>query len=84
MAGGLGLYADPYDRSGRLAMDMFISCRLVVDTGMNGLGWSLALGSRFSLPAYHDALLADGMLPMGLVGERVAAWVQAVRRAPVR
>jgi uncharacterized protein (DUF885 family) len=40
VAGELGLYADPYDRYGRLAMDMFISCRLVVDTGMNALGWS--------------------------------------------
>ncbi len=40
VAGELGLYDDPYDRYGRLAMDMFISCRLVVDTGMNGLGWS--------------------------------------------
>jgi uncharacterized protein (DUF885 family) len=40
VAGDLGLYEDPYDRYGRLAMDMFISCRLVVDTGMNGLGWS--------------------------------------------
>ncbi|MBK6459155.1 MAG: DUF885 family protein [Gemmatimonadetes bacterium] len=35
----MGLYSDPYDRYGRLMMDMFISCRLVVDTGMNALGW---------------------------------------------
>jgi uncharacterized protein (DUF885 family) len=40
VAGELGLYADPMDMYGRLAMDMFISCRLVVDTGMNALGWS--------------------------------------------
>jgi uncharacterized protein (DUF885 family) len=40
VAGEMGLYADPYDRYGRLAMDMFISCRLVVDTGMNALGWT--------------------------------------------
>ena len=131
VAGELGLYADPYDRYGRLAMDMFISCRLVVDTGMNGLGWSLergreymrahlleseaqilteslrystdlpgqalaykmgsrelvrlraqaeqALGARFSLPAYHDALLADGMLPLQVVGARVAERVRVAR-----
>ncbi|MFN8691853.1 MAG: DUF885 domain-containing protein, partial [Cyclobacteriaceae bacterium] len=36
----LGLYRDPYDYCGRLLMDMFISVRLVVDTGMNDLGWS--------------------------------------------
>ncbi len=40
LAGEMGLYADPYDRYGRLSMEMFISVRLVVDTGMNALGWS--------------------------------------------
>jgi uncharacterized protein (DUF885 family) len=40
LAGEMGLYSDPYDRYGRLAMDIFLSCRLVVDTGMNALGWS--------------------------------------------
>ncbi|MFN8670312.1 MAG: DUF885 domain-containing protein [Gemmatimonadaceae bacterium] len=40
LAGEMALYSDPYDRYGRLMMDMFISCRLVVDTGMNALGWS--------------------------------------------
>jgi uncharacterized protein (DUF885 family) len=41
VAGELGLYSDPYDRYGRLAMEMFIACRLVVDTGTNAFGWSL-------------------------------------------
>ncbi|MBU6169105.1 MAG: DUF885 family protein [Bacteroidetes bacterium] len=36
----LGLYDNPYDYCGRLLMDMFISVRLVVDVGMNYLGWS--------------------------------------------
>jgi uncharacterized protein (DUF885 family) len=36
----MGMYADPYARAGRLAMDLFLSTRLVVDTGMNALGWS--------------------------------------------
>jgi len=40
LAGELGMYADPYDACGRLAMDAFVSARLVVDTGMNALGWS--------------------------------------------
>ncbi len=35
-----GLFSDPYDQYGRLMMDMFLSVRLVVDTGMNALGWS--------------------------------------------
>ena len=43
----MGMYADPYDLYGRLAMDMFISVRLVVDTGMNALGWPRAKAVRF-------------------------------------
>ena len=40
LAGEMGLYDDPYDRYGRLSQDSFLTCRLVVDTGMNILGWS--------------------------------------------
>ena len=36
----MGIYTDPYDRAGRLMMDSMLSARLVVDTGMNALGWS--------------------------------------------
>ena len=39
LAGEMGMYSDPYARAGRLAMDLFLSTRLVVDTGMNVLGW---------------------------------------------
>ena len=37
----MGLYDDPWDRYGRLVMSAFLTSRLVVDTGMNALGWSL-------------------------------------------
>jgi uncharacterized protein (DUF885 family) len=40
LAGEMGMYSDPYDRCGRLAMEAFLTSRLVVDTGMNALGWS--------------------------------------------
>lgn len=40
LAGELGMYRDPYDRAGRLLADAFLTSRLVVDTGMNLLGWS--------------------------------------------
>jgi uncharacterized protein (DUF885 family) len=36
----MGLYADPYDRMGQLAYDMWRAVRLVVDTGMHYKGWS--------------------------------------------
>jgi uncharacterized protein (DUF885 family) len=41
LAGELGLYQEPEERFGRLLMDAFLTTRLIVDTGMNALGWSL-------------------------------------------
>jgi uncharacterized protein (DUF885 family) len=41
LAGEIGLYETPEERYGRLTMDAFLTSRLVVDTGMNVLGWSL-------------------------------------------
>jgi uncharacterized protein (DUF885 family) len=40
LAGELGMYRDPYERCGRLLFDAFLTSRLVVDTGMNLLGWT--------------------------------------------
>lgn len=40
-AGEIGMYEAPEERYGRLVMDAFLTSRLVVDTGMNMLGWSL-------------------------------------------
>jgi uncharacterized protein (DUF885 family) len=47
LTGEMGLYDDPYDRYGRLAMDAFLTSRLVVDTGMNTLGWSLDRAQQY-------------------------------------
>jgi uncharacterized protein (DUF885 family) len=41
LAWEMGLYEQPEERYGRLVNDAFLTCRLVVDTGMNALGWSL-------------------------------------------
>lgn len=115
----IGLYDDPYDWYGRLVHQRFLAQRLVIDTGMNVLGWSLeqgraymrentvesetqvasetlrystdlpaqalayrlgflklrdlrakaqhALGSAFDLPAFHEAVLAPGALPLAVL-----------------
>lgn len=115
----MGIYSDPYDRAGRLMMDSMLSARLVVDTGMNALGWSrerameylqnhsmvspteaatetlrystdipaqaLAykigslklmelrkraqerLGDRFDIAAFHEWLLSQGSMPLGVL-----------------
>jgi uncharacterized protein (DUF885 family) len=47
LAGEMGMYADPYDRAGRIAQNLFLSTRLVVDTGMNALGWSRERAMQF-------------------------------------
>ena len=127
LAGEMGLYGDPYDEYGRLGMDMFISSRLVVDTGMNLLGWSRqkaidymlehdlesetqiasetlryssampaqalaykmgtlkirelrgraekALGPRFDLRRFHDAILANGSMPLTVLEKHIDWWI---------
>lgn len=41
LAGEMGMYQAAEEQFGRCMMDAFLTCRLVVDTGMNVLGWSL-------------------------------------------
>ncbi|TWX55704.1 DUF885 domain-containing protein [Colwellia hornerae] len=40
----IGLYQDPYSDFGRLAMELWRACRLVVDTGIHSKKWTRAQG----------------------------------------
>ena len=43
----MGLYDDPLDGYGRLVHERFTAQRLVIDTGMNLLGWTLEQGAAY-------------------------------------
>jgi uncharacterized protein (DUF885 family) len=47
LADEMGLYSGEVDRLGMLAYDAWRSCRLVVDTGLHALGWSVAEAADF-------------------------------------
>lgn len=47
LAGELGMYEKPEERYGRFMFDAFLTSRLVVDTGMNVLGWTLEEGRKY-------------------------------------
>lgn len=47
LAWEMGAYPDVWSKAGRLGMDLFTSQRLVVDTGMNALGWSREKAMQF-------------------------------------
>ena len=124
----MGFYRTPEERFGRLSYEMWRACRLVADTGMHWMGWTIeqaracftdnsalsphnietelqryigwpgqalaykigeirlrairtraeqALGDRFNLRDFHDALLVDGPLPLDLLDRRMNAWISA-------
>jgi len=56
LAGEMGMYQDPYEQYGRLAMEIMLATRLVVDTGMNDLGWSRSKAMEFMK---ENVLLSD-------------------------
>ncbi|WP_197530843.1 DUF885 domain-containing protein [Bythopirellula polymerisocia] len=53
-----GFYQDPYSNFGRLTMEMWRACRLVVDSGMHYFGWSREQAIQFlaenTALAMHD------------------------------
>ncbi len=124
----MNFYRTPEERFGRLSYEMWRACRLVADTGLHAMGWSIeqaracftdnsalaphnietelqryigwpgqalaykigeirlrairtraeqALGERFDVRTFHDALLVDGPLPLDLLDQRMDAWITA-------
>jgi uncharacterized protein (DUF885 family) len=57
LAGEMGMYRDPYERYGRLFMEMFLACRLVVDTGMNEYGWPRDSAMAFMRPRVAESAM---------------------------
>ena len=45
-----GYYSDPYSDFGRLAMELWRACRLVVDTGIHSMKWTREDGIKY----YHE------------------------------
>jgi uncharacterized protein (DUF885 family) len=43
----IGMYSDPYSDFGRLAMELWRACRLVVDTGIHSQRWTRAKGIQY-------------------------------------
>jgi uncharacterized protein (DUF885 family) len=130
LAGEMGIYRTPYERFGQLSYEMWRACRLVADTGIHWMGWSLdqaracftdntalsplnievelaryvswpgqalaykigerkyvalrdrakaALGDRFDIRRFHDAVLLAGPLPMDILERRIEGWIAAER-----
>ena len=122
----MGVYETPYDDFGRLSMEMWRACRLVIDTGIHSKGWTRqqalvylagntalslknvqvevdryiawpgqalaykmgeltildlrrkaekALGDKFDIRDFHDAVLDQGGLPLVVLGEQVDAYI---------
>ncbi len=43
----IGMYSDPYSNFGRLAMELWRACRLVVDTGIHSKKWTREEGIKY-------------------------------------
>jgi len=70
----IGLY-DPYNEYGRLTWDAFLCCRLIVDTGLNALGWTFDKAKEFLL---KNTMLTDNEIYSELLRYTVAMPAQAL------
>lgn len=128
LAKDMGFYTDPYSDFGRLAMELWRACRLVVDTGIHSKRWTreqaidylventpnsvndatraieryiampgqataymvgklkilelreraqAELGDAFDMRDFHDAVLAEGPVPLSILEQKVDAMIAA-------
>ena len=56
----MGFYADPYSDFGRLAMELWRACRLVVDTGIHSKKWTREEGIKYYTDNTPNAVM-DGV-----------------------
>ena len=126
----LGFYSDPYSDFGRLAMELWRSCRLVVDTGIHAKKWTReesidyylnntpndeldcikmverhvvypsqataykigmnkiidlkqkakkALGERFDIRYFHDAILVNGAVPLNVLEKQIDEMIVRIK-----
>jgi uncharacterized protein (DUF885 family) len=66
----MGIYRDRYEQFGRLSLEIWRACRLVVDTGMHARGWSRERALACLLA--HSATGADGEASAEV--DRYIAW----------
>ncbi|HEX8039648.1 MAG TPA: DUF885 domain-containing protein [Chryseosolibacter sp.] len=69
LGGEMGFYADPYSKFGQLTYEMWRAIRLVVDTGIHGMGWS-----RQQAIAYFKANAAKTEHDITVEVDRYIAW----------
>jgi uncharacterized protein (DUF885 family) len=60
LANEMGLYSGDVDRLGMLSYDSWRACRLVVDTGLHAMGWSIQQAVDFMVD--HSALARNNIV----------------------
>lgn len=83
----MGFYADPYSDFGRLSMELFRACRLVVDTGIHSKRWSREQGVKYYQENTSSAQTEiDGMVDRHCVmpGQATAYKIGMIRLQELR
>lgn len=65
----MGIYRDPFERFGRLSLEMWRACRLMIDTGIHVMGWSR---ERAAACLLENSALAPAEIEFEL--DRYIAW----------